>query len=518
MIAAYLIILAAWCYVALRAWLLPIYHDEAVSLIYIVIPAKSVWDIVTYKAATINNHLLNSLAMMVMHRIGGFHEFVLRIPALLAFGFYSFGILAILKRFLTRVPLILGLLFCLAHPFVLSHFSIARGYPLALAFMIWGIFYLLRFLDQANSSTLRENAIVFSFALLALAVLSNLAFVNIFLGSALVIFVGLICGAVKNGKTVKTFSIDLWGHFLFPFLVFAGLLAAIYVKPIIKLNQKEQFYFGGQEGFWQDTVGSLIERCFFNITDFSNPSLQGLVVGGLFVVALILALGFTLILFQIFRQKRLSSGGTAALTLLATMCVAALSNVLQHWMFGVKYIMGRAAIFYIPLFLLFVLAVGKMLAECFPKVKNGSHFIFSAGLISVIVFFLSAVNLSHHYRNNGADVRAFMRHVIALRHKGILTEPQIQIRARQHDQPMFNFYVLKYDLGWVSFLKSPYLVQSDARRYHVFQLFQEDISLITKHRLALLKYFPMTNSYLGIPRDMFLRKRMSEVMETHWEQ
>jgi hypothetical protein len=132
-------LVAANCY---RAATQSLTHDEALTWgLYLAGPAARIFDF--YDP---NHHFLGTLLEKFITSVFGFSELALRLPSLAAGALY-FLVACRLSVFLFGE----GLLFLLtvavlsAHPLVLDFLVAARGYGLALALFLWGLFELLRY-------------------------------------------------------------------------------------------------------------------------------------------------------------------------------------------------------------------------------------------------------------------------------------------------------------------------------------------------------------------------------------
>lgn len=97
---------------------------------------------------TENSHLLNTLLIKLCVALFGVSELVLRLPALAGQLLFLAAVYKILTRFFDRAFLLPGIVLLAFQPFLLDLFSAARGYSLALGFMLWGVYFLLRQLER----------------------------------------------------------------------------------------------------------------------------------------------------------------------------------------------------------------------------------------------------------------------------------------------------------------------------------------------------------------------------------
>ena len=120
----------AFLWILARACLQSITIDEADTYLYFVgQPGPSQWEPST------NNHLLNSLLMRLSTSLFGLGHLSVRLPALIGAAIYITAAYALCRRFHVRLawPLLACLVF---NPLVMDHLVAARGYSLAVAFLM----------------------------------------------------------------------------------------------------------------------------------------------------------------------------------------------------------------------------------------------------------------------------------------------------------------------------------------------------------------------------------------------
>ena len=123
--AAMLLMVSVFIYSCIRAALLSITHDEALTYFISVKPVVEILaNNVVYPA---NNHFLNTLLIKLFTSVFGVYEFVLRIPTLIGLGLYLSASYVLLKLFLRRIWFVLGIALMVLNPFIHDFFSCARG-------------------------------------------------------------------------------------------------------------------------------------------------------------------------------------------------------------------------------------------------------------------------------------------------------------------------------------------------------------------------------------------------------
>jgi hypothetical protein len=153
-----------------RAEVQSITIDEADT--YVFFAAKSLNNI--WLPAT-NNHVLNSLLMWVSTRLFGTFAITARVPALLGAVLYICVCCYLCQRITHKLRLQLPLFICLTYnPFVFDFMVAARGYSLALAFLVAAIAVPVWHLEQEGRSLLKSCALASLF--LGLSFSSNFSF------------------------------------------------------------------------------------------------------------------------------------------------------------------------------------------------------------------------------------------------------------------------------------------------------------------------------------------------------
>jgi len=127
-------LLAVLCLIA-RARLQSITIDEAESfLTYVARPDPWQWD------AAANNHVLNSLLVRLTTLVFGVSPFTVRLPALLGAVIYIVSAYYLSKLFARRLSFQTIVFVCLVYnPFILDYLVAARGYSLALGFLLCAV-------------------------------------------------------------------------------------------------------------------------------------------------------------------------------------------------------------------------------------------------------------------------------------------------------------------------------------------------------------------------------------------
>jgi hypothetical protein len=229
----------AWAYVAARAALVPLIHDEAATFqVYVLsgefLPGSAHWDA--------GNHLLATAAGRLCYLLLGPSPFALRLFAVLAFGlwaWYAWRITRGLRAGHLRMAAAFALLLM---PFALEFFALFRGYGPALALLLMALHHALAFQRWARRSDL----------LLALlgGTLSVAASLTVLpLTGLLLLACALTVWRRRRRDAAAWLALLLLGAV--PFAAFARYGAA--------LSERGLLYYGSPDGIVRGTLASLGE-------------------------------------------------------------------------------------------------------------------------------------------------------------------------------------------------------------------------------------------------------------------
>ena len=214
----------ALVWVVARACVQSITIDEADTyLCWVGRPSPSHW------SAAANNHLLNSLLMRLFTDVFGLSHLSLRLPALIGAAIYIAMAYALCRRFAPDARLAWPLLVCLVYnPFILDHLVAARGYALALAFLMVSLAVV-----SGKQLDVRECGVCSVCAALSFAANFAFAFVN----AALIGAVFLVaCARVRKLRE----RLRLLAACIAPGLVVSLFLSA----PAVLNMSEEQLQYG----------------------------------------------------------------------------------------------------------------------------------------------------------------------------------------------------------------------------------------------------------------------------------
>lgn len=294
-----------------------------------------------YNFMSANNHLLNTWLMKISVSLFGESELALRLPNVLAGGIF----LMVLVRLLTRIfsgwqVRLIGFILIACNPYLIDYFSIARGYGISMAMMMCGIYFICKFISTACQ--LREGLIALLF--FALATLANLTCIHLLFSTAFLLAVATFFFGNKAGRMKKIIL-----FLLFP-MIFFSLLAPF----VFHLQKAGAFFFGREATSPLVVFASLGDAMAYGTRYFTW--LSPLLVKLFYLIPLVA-------LIEIFRRRKTFRVSPSSLSLLFLTALFFLSfgiPLLQHYIMGTNFLVGRTAMIFIPqLFLLLLLVVQR---------------------------------------------------------------------------------------------------------------------------------------------------------------
>jgi hypothetical protein len=364
-----------------------------------------------------NHHILNSMLTKLSISLFGLSEFTLRLPSLLCGLLYlivSFRLCRLLFGEGWQLPFSFALL--TMSPGVLDYLSAARGYGMAMAFLLLAIWQMVRY--DGGPGRLERAAVC-----LAACVAANIAFAFACIPLAVVFALTL-----RRDEAID--------RFLVPGLVVAF---AIMVLPLTHVSL-EKFYAG------LPTLRASLESVFW-IFLFHDPSggtaariFNAVLPAAGWLFPIVIALGIALCVRQ--KPFRELSPVDRALRLTTAALAGSIALLAVGHRFGILYPIRRTGVYWIPLAVLMCLT----LAAKIPR-SQWRLAVMAPGLVCILQFLLQW-NV-HHYMEWPYDFdtkRAVRR--MAEDHKQ-RPLPKVNIQASWSVQPALNFYGRKYRWSWL---------------------------------------------------------------------
>lgn len=350
---------AIWVYLFVRAYTVFFVHDEIVTFwSYVIhwnpIPGNGYVDA--------NNHFLLSLIAGGLTRLFQSESiFIVRLGSVLAFPIYFWSAYRLKVLFRGKWNFIAFLLLLVTTPFLIDFFSLARGYGLALAFLMFSLQQTIAYVREGKKWALFGACVGWLLAVYASLILLPFALAG----------VGLLVLAVWS-KRVYLGLIPL-------VIVLCGL--GYFVNYSFLLKELGKLYYGGSEGFFENTIHTLT----FFLWNLKSMWLD-----------VVLTIGAIFILFVTIRRFWISKRiGQPELVIPLFFILAVMSILLQHWVLGVNYPEDRAASYLVVFFFgALMICIDLFTRQAYWGMGISA---FSAVFFSVTMNITHSVNFKHEH-------------------------------------------------------------------------------------------------------------------------
>ncbi len=493
----------AFLYTCLRAYLLSITHDEALTYTYFAHLSKSYGELFNYTIPTTNHHLLNSVMIKWLTDHLGNSEFVIRLPALLGHAFFLAGTFLTLRLFLSGKRLLIGSLVTFLNPFLLDYFSCARGYALALGFFSFAL-YFSSLKIQRGMQNQKHWELWAAFIALSFSALSNFAFLTVFAVFAIILAMSAIHGITSGKINLKQFLI----HTVLPIVLNTFFLFWICAEPIRKLKEANEFYHGGDIGFVHDTLQTVILGIARHPASV-NPN---------FFLGLSYLLSFTVIIalgvcsFRITTKKECKPFECLLWLATSSATAAAALTIMQHFLLGTAYPHDRAAFYYVPLLtmsLLLLWQYGSLISGVILRTIFNT--IFAALFFALSIHFISSLNMTHfHFNPSDAHIKEVMLQVKQIGGQGQFPPDSKTIGNSWTYEPSINYYKIRYQLNWLNFATR----KGPDGNYDFYYIHQNDGTIIRKYGLRLIKLYKLKHDFEG-EAYFAVSRPMAELIKLH---
>ena len=461
-------------YTVLRAYLLSFTWDE--SWTYLEFVRKAIIVPSDFNTMSANNHLLNTWLMRLSCHVFGLNEFALRLPNLLFHVLFIVFSAKIVRHLSSSVIIICSFLILNCNPFVLDFFSLARGYGISFGLMMVSLYYAYRFIEINRDYRAAFLAVFFA----ALATLANIGLLNYFiiLAGILVIINGI---AYKQSETKNILVL------IKQTLVILSPLSVLYLIVPIIISEKKAgaLFFGGNKGFWIDSVLTLIKETFYENSIF-NLFVIPVGIGGVMV----LLVSMVIVILELLKtKKQVLFNNLTFVFVVLVLCFFA--NMIQHYLLGILFPLDRTALFYYPLFVMVLLFLMDHLSLRFNRHVKGI-------LILITLFmginFIANANLSYAIKwKNEADVKAMIFFLKEYREADVGEQNNIRIGTTIFHESDINFYRNRFDLFWLNIAdrNATYDITND-----YYFISQEDLVKLPKIKYKVIMEFPRTKMAL----------------------
>ena len=363
--------------------------------------------------------------MILSSKLFGTGEFALRLPNVLAHAGYLFFTALLALRYRNIILVLSAFLLLNVNPFILDFFSVARGYGISLCFLAGSLYYL----SKALSSEVFEMRYVLLSLLLAIpGILANLTLLNYLLAlTGILLLTVAYRTSPLPGKLLRKRCL--------PVLLITGLTLIFFIPVVMKLKASGTLFYGGETGFWPDTVTSLIMTTFRKgeVHDIASVS-----------IICVLSIAAIICLYRLVRKRTDKEHMMLSASLLLIL-VCAMGSILQNYLLGTKFLLDRTAIFFIPLFMLVLCEV--LFVSCkLPFLRWAAP----VAVIPFVINFNSIANLrSVVIWEYDADTRSMVNKLEEQykldNRKGMLNVSSVFIY-----EPALTYYKVTRNLAWLN--------------------------------------------------------------------
>ena len=270
----------------------------------------------------------------------------------------------------------------------------------------------------------------------------------------------------------------------------------VYTKPVIGMVGAGEFYYGGSEGFWKDTVKSLIETSLYGMDYFNLDALVMYLVAGISIVTLI-AFSALFLSYKLLGKEELKLIDKYLLMILGVLFLGVISIMTQRVLFNTKYVIERSAIYFIPFFLLFAMILWGSVRS-FPKkmVRVPANIFFYSASCLLLLHFLNCANLSYFLTwKIDSSTKDMIEHVVEIEGGKNLRKNAVRLGIDWVFEPSVNFYRMKNKLTWMKRVDRG----GPDGYFDYYYLLPGSQQLIEKYNLEIIKKFNVSDTYLAAP-------------------
>ncbi len=466
-----------------RAWTQSITADEARSYnLFISQPISHVF--VDYEAA---NHVLQSFLSKLSVMLFGLSEFTLRIPSLLGGGLYLVSVFR-LSRFLFGGGWLAALsVAALAlNPFVLDYLSAARGYGLGLGFLLWAVYHLLRYFEDARDIGLYKAGLGLGLSVASTLIYLYPAVALVTLSAAILAADGALGGGIKQAGQRFWTAVD---HLAGPAVVTSFVILAI---PLSRAT-REHFYYG-VDTFQQFVRGLTDASLFHTLNVFAigrhvptfvwwERTVRLAILPAVLAAAVALAVLAVRNWGRLRRFDALERNDRAMLVITGLMALLLAMMEVNHRLLGVRYLSGRTSIFWAPLMTLAVMLLAARPQRWIATPALAFSFWATA-------MFLAGFN-TDHYGEWKYD--RLTKDVVRLIQRWNPSGREVRMGVSWEFEPSINFYRRRFRLDWLKAVDR----RGPDGDFDLYYLMPSDAGLIAKRNLRMLSRDPLSEAVLA---------------------
>jgi hypothetical protein len=228
-------------------------------------------------------------------------------------------------------------------------------------------------------------------------------------------------------------------------------LASLSGYPLYLLRRNGELFFGGTRDFLHDTLFSIVDASFYGKT--YHPD-QATIVAGVVALTVLAYLG--LVCWP--RRRGSATAVVPAGIVLAVMALSAVGAVVQRALFDTPLPIGRTAIFYIPLYAVFLTLLLQCLREAGPLARLLPVPVLGVLVALALVHLAGTANLSRTFDwRRDADTKTMVADLHWLVARGGPMDRKVSLGIDWFYYPVVLYYLQRNDLTGVEihFLPSP---------------------------------------------------------------
>lgn len=221
------------------------------------------------------------------------------------------------------------------------------------------------------------------------------------------------------------------------------MLAVFTGFPLYILKTSGALWLGGLSGFIRDTVFSLINNSFYGNLYFRR---QEWVVFSFLCLFLLVFL----IVFFVHCRRKSPANMLPGLSVLALLLLTSVSTIVQRVGLGNPYLVGRTALFLIPLFTLLLIFLLEDLARWKAGLKIVSlSLLVALTLLSLYHFSARASTAMTAEWRKDADTKMLLKDLQEIRDKNIGGQPKIILGIDDVFYPSLQYYLKRSGAAWL---------------------------------------------------------------------
>lgn len=261
----------------------------------------------------------------------------------------------------------------------------------------------------------------------------------------------------------------------------AAFLTVIFMAcPLSVLKRNHALNWGGHESIIHDTFFSLVNQSF-------HKQIYGAHQAAIVFIFVIISI----IIFLIFMIRRLQKKELAQIrfgaSLLAIIVLSSFSIILQWVIFGNPYLRGRTALFFIPLYTLFLISLFHELFQAKKIWKIAGLAVMTTILAGSTFHFTRSANFSYALEwKNDADTKSLIKDLTSLQEKESLGKSKLKLWVEWMFYPSVQYYKGQKNLTWLEVKSGPLNRRINCDYYYCRNnTFQDtDLVFLKKYKIA----------------------------------